>query len=362
MVKKKNKKIDKFCYELEIKQMIKKLKVFECYAGYGGCSFGLEKANIDFEIVGYSEIKDSVIEIYNKNHYNYKKGYKELIKNYGDITKIDPKDLPNFDLISGGFPCQDVSLAGKRDLSKGRTMSVFDMLEIIRVKKPKYCILENVKGIFSIRGGDLLREIIRELKAMGYAVSYKILNTLEHGIPQNRERVFICCERGINNFGFNPFPKKEPLNLLLKDLLEDDVDEKYYLDEKNYESLKKSLIRRGKDLKNLIRDKSALCLMSRHPSRCFHDTTLIVQKPRGFNKGGVHKVCPTIGCNSWQHNNYLLKDNRLRILTPKETFRLMGFVNDDIDIDGFSDTQLYEASGNGWDVNLVSKIFERWLK
>ena len=351
----------------------KKLRLFECYAGYGGCSFGLERANIDFEIVGYSEIKDSVIEIYNKNHYNYKlKGYKELIKNYGDITKIDPKKLPDFDLISGGFPCQDVSLAGKRDLSKGRTMSVFDMLEIIRVKKPKYCILENVKGIFSIRGGEFLREIIRELKAMNYAVSYKILNTLEHGIPQNRERVFICCELGRDTFGFNPFPSKEPLNLLLKDLLEDNVDEKYYLDEKNYDSLKKSLKRRGKDLKNLIRDKSALCLMSRHPSRCFHDTTLIVhsKQPRsGKGKGGkghLMKVGDSSYCVDTKNSQYIefldLDKNRLRILTPKETFRLMGFINDDININGFSDTQLYEASGNGWDVNLVSKIFRKWLK
>ena len=104
------------------------------------------------------------------------------------------------------------------------------------------------------------------------------------------------------------------------------------MNEKNYESLKHSLKRRGKELKNLIRKESALCLMSRHPSRCFHDTTLI-------------KV-----------------GNRLRILTPKETFRLMGFVNDEINIDGFSDTQLYEASGNGWDVNLVSKIFSNWLR
>lgn len=93
----------------------------------GGCSFGLQKAKIPFEVVGHSEIKQSVIQIYNRNHQNYfvdRNGEvdgMELIRNYGDITKINPHDLPDFDLISGGFPCQDVSLAGLRDLSKGRT-------------------------------------------------------------------------------------------------------------------------------------------------------------------------------------------------------------------------------------------------
>lgn len=320
------------------KKMKERLRVFECYAGYGGCSFALKKAEIDFEIVGFSEIKKSVIDIYNKNHLDYyydRKGEVDgfsLIHNYGDITKINPEELPDFDLISGGFPCQDVSLAGKRDLNKGRTLSVFKMLEIIRIKKPKYCLLENVKGIFSIRDGGLLREIIRELKSIGYAVSYKLLNSLDYGIPQNRERVFICCELDKETFGFNPFPGKEPLNLLLKDLLEDNVDDKYFLNEENFNSLTRALERRGKEIKNLIRGDSALCLMSRHPSRCFHDTTLI-------------KV-----------------EKRLRILTPRETFRLMGFVNDEIKIDGFSDSQLYEASGNGWEINVVSKIFRKWLK
>ena len=329
---------------------MKKIKHFSCYSGFGGCEFALQQAEIPFEVVGHSEIKKSVIAIYNKNHFNFNGVNVDIIKNkyafrqfentdelvnpknYGDITKINPEELPDFDLISGGFPCQDVSLAGLRDLSKGRTTSVFKMLDIIRIKKPKYCILENVKGIISMLNGELLREIVRQLKSMGYAVSYKLVNSLDYGIPQNRERVFICCELGRNPFGFNPFPNKESLKLKLKDLLEDEVDEKYYLNEKNKESLKRSLKRRGKELKGLVRNENALCLMSRHPSRCFHDATLI-------------KV-----------------GDRLRILTPKENFRLQGFVKDEIKIDGFSDNQLYEAAGNGWDKSLVSKIVNGWIK
>jgi len=189
------------------------LRVFECYAGYGGCSFALRKANINHKVVGYSEIKPSAIKLYEQNH-------KDLI-NYGDITKIDPKNLPNFDLISGGFPCQDVSIAGRRDLTKGRTDTIWDMLNIIKVKKPKYILLENVKGIISMQKGEYLQSILREIKALGYTISYKLVNSLDYGIPQNRERVYFCCELNREAFGFNPFPKKEELNLFLKDILQE---------------------------------------------------------------------------------------------------------------------------------------------
>lgn len=317
---------------------MKRIKLFECYSGYGGCSFALKKANIPFEIVGHSEIKQSVINIYNQNHFSY--GYDakgevdslEHVPNYGDITEINPEDLPDFDLISGGFPCQDVSLAGLRDLSKGRTTSVFKMLDIIRVKKPKYCILENVKGILSMLNGELLKEIIRQLKAMGYAVSYQLLNSLEHGTPQNRERVFIVCELNRQPFGFSPFPNKEPLQFTLNDLLDKEVEEKYYLNEKNLKSLDHHLKRKEKSIKGLIRTRTALCLGCRHPSKSLHDATLI-------------KV-----------------GNRLRILTPNECKKAQGFIGIDLITKGCTDSQIYEALGNGWDINLVAKIFSIWLK
>lgn len=354
---------------------MEKLKVFECYSGFGGCSFALNKAKIPFEVVGHSEIKNSVLAIYNENHNYMYQGMNVVPKNYGDITKINPEELPDFDLISGGFPCQDVSLAGLRDLSKGRTKSVFKMLDIIRIKKPKYCLLENVKGIISMLDGELLREIIRQLKSMGYAVSYKLVNSLDYGNPQNRERVYICCELEKEAFGFNPFPQKEKLNIFLKDILEDEVDNKYYLNKKNFESLTRSLKRRDKDMKNLIRKDTALCLMARHPSKCFHDTTLIVhsKQPRtGKGKGGkghLMKVGNTSYCIDTGNSQYIeliynADDDKydLRILTPRECFRLMGFTNDEINIGGFKDNQLYEAAGNGMDTNLLSKIFIRWFK
>lgn len=333
---------------------MEKLKLFECYAGYGGASFGLKKANIPFECVGYSEINEKVIDIYNKNHAN--------ITNYGDITKIDIKDLPNFDLITGGFPCQDVSIAGLRDLQKGRTKTVFKMLDIIKEKKPTYCLLENVEGILTILNGELLREIVRQLKSMGYAVSYELLKSKDYGTPQKRPRVWIAAELNKQPFGFNPFPKKEELTFYVKDILEKEVDKKYFPSEKMLDYWKT----RVKDWSGVIEEVFPTLTVS----KATLDNNWVIchsRYPRTGNpkKGGTGQLsCAdgtsyTIDCGNSQFIETFEKG--FRYLTPKECFRLMGFFNDEIDIEGFSDTQLYKAAGNGWDVNLVSKIFKKWF-
>ena len=368
------------------------IKVFECYAGYGGASFALKKAGIPYETVGFSEISKGAIDLYNLNHWkrqrmgdglSYAKGkypehLKVLPKNYGDITKIDASKLPDFDLITGGFPCQDVSIAGLRDLSKGRTKTVFKMLEIIRMKKPKYCLLENVKGLLSMLDGKLLAEIRRQLMSMGYGVSYKVLNSREHGVPQNRERVWICAEMGKSMFGFSPFPKKEELKIFVKDILEDTPDERHYLTDSNLKSMARGLDRRGKKLFNNlgIQRGVANCLTTHDPKRALHDTTIICAS-RGRNPDDQSDRTPGApteqileyredGCSNClttvQKDNYLQHEDKLRTLTPRECFRLMGFLDDDIEFGDLSNSRLYSAAGNGWDINVVSKIFEIWFK
>ena len=125
------------------------IKLFEMFAGFGGASFALKKAGIPFECVGYSEIDKYAIQCYEQNHCN-KEEYPdddgipfEVLEphNYGDCSKIDLKDLPDFDLLTGGFPCQDVSIAGKRDLSKGRTNLYLEILKIAKIKKPMFMVL-----------------------------------------------------------------------------------------------------------------------------------------------------------------------------------------------------------------------------
>jgi len=137
--------------------------------------------------VGYSEIDKYAIQVYEK-HFNH--------ANLGDITKIKEKTLPDFDLLVGGFSCQPFSIAGKR---KGfedlRGQVVFDIIRILRAKKPKMFLLENVKGLLSHNGGTTMEIICEELCESGYALDFEVLNSKNFGVPQNRERVFIIGKR-----------------------------------------------------------------------------------------------------------------------------------------------------------------------
>ena len=148
---------------------MKELKVFEAFAGYGGASFGLKKAGISHKVVGYSENDKFAVELYAANHPG--------IQNFGDITKIDPINLPDFDLFTGGFPCQPFSSVG---LGKGeedtRGTLFHDILRICEAKKPKHVLLENVKGLLTRKHGKSFSTIINKLEDIGYTVSHALLN------------------------------------------------------------------------------------------------------------------------------------------------------------------------------------------
>ena len=357
---------------------MKELKLFSTYTGYGGAEWALKKADIPFEVIGYSEIHKGQIKIYEQNFKDH--------KNYGNITDIDANNLPDFDIVTGGFPCQDVSIAGLRDLSKGRTKSIFKLLDIIKIKKPKYVLLENVEGILSMLDGELIKEIIRFLKKCGYAVSYKLLYSKNHGTPQNRPRVFIAAELGRDSFLFNPFPQKEELKLTVTDLLEKEVDKKYYLTQKQINRIIERSVKRNKPLGTRLNPTCATTLTTNDPNgnpcdsiyvntitsgdyshQCYHNQFIIHSKqPRtGKGSGGSgplsrdDNIAYTIDTTNSQ---FIIKEGMIRVLTPKECFRLQGFFNDEINIKGFSDSSLYFSAGNGWDINLVSKIFTKWFK
>jgi DNA-cytosine methyltransferase len=415
------------------------LKIFETFAGYGGASFALKKARIPFECVGYSEINKYAIQCYEQNH----KG----VKNFGSIKDIDPNKLPDFDVLTGGFPCQDVSLAGNRDLTKGRTMLINDVFRIIKVKKPKYVVLENVRGLLSMK--ELWDGIRHTLQKLGYGVSYKILNSKEHGIPQNRERIFIICKFGGWEFMEFMFPTPIKLNLFVKDILEKKVDKKYNLSEKSIKKMiehKKrnkengngfgaswfdgsethfNTIRAGDNLQYInvhsLQSRSAdrpsltkecpcgskklyqkccgvpsgtghlskddgtiFCLDSANSQaieiigglqdhQIFRKDGVSPRLTKAMGDGGGHtpiinKVSPCLTTElshstgkDWNALRFKKVTGEFRRLTPKECFRLMGFVDDNINLEGLSNTQCYKLAGNGWDVNLVSKIFKNLI-
>ena len=154
------------------------------FSGIGGFEYGLQQSKHEFENVGFSEIDKYAVSIYERHYPNH--------TNYGDATKINTKDLQDFEFLVGGFPCQAFSIAGKRKgFNEARGTLFFEIARVLKDKRPKYFLLENVKGLLSHEGGATLQTIFEVLDELGYDVSWAIYNSKDYGVPQNRERIFI---------------------------------------------------------------------------------------------------------------------------------------------------------------------------
>lgn len=307
------------------------LRVFEAFAGYGGASFGLKRANIPHKIIGYSENDKFAIEFFENNH--------PSIFNYGDITKIDPNELPDFDLFTGGFPCQPFSQVG---LSKGeediRGTLFYDIIRICEATRPKHILLENVKGLISNRHGKTLETIKQRLTTLGYDVIIELLNSKDYGIPQNRERVWIYAYHGTLPKGFRLDPPKEKLKLFFKDLLDKKPDKALFKNQKQIERLKELY---GLDFK--VTEPSCADLYNKNIRK--DGITITILEPHHNKMRIVHPP----------KNNELL----VRNYSIAEHFRLMGFKDEKINFGSQSYSQLCKRAANGWDINLVAKIFKQ---
>lgn len=291
------------------------------FAGNRTPMFSLKKAGYNPISVGYSEIKKAAIEISELNFPND--------KNWGDCTKINPEELPDFDLLTAGFPCQDVSSIGLNDLSKGRTILFDEIIRIAEVKQPKFMLLENVKGLLSNKHKDFFEHILNELNRIGYDFKYKLLTSTDYNTPQKRQRVFfVCWLKGLgsknnkNYYNFE-FPKEEQyIN-----------DWHNYIDDKiNFKKVNKTP----------SRDKMRIkCKNITNEKWCY----TITQKQDRFPNAGIIDY-----------------DDYYRFLTPKEQFRLMGFFEDEIKLPNLGKGALESLAGDGWDMNLVSKIFKNMFK
>ena len=308
----------------------KELKVFEAFAGYGGATYGLKKANIPFKTIGYSEIDKHAIEFYNNNHPG--------IRNYGDITKIDPDEIPDFDLFTGGFPCQPFSSVG---LNKGeddiRGTLFYDILRICDKKRPKHVLLENVKGLRTNRHGQTLKTIVKSLRELGYDVFCELLNSKDYGIPQNRDRLWIYGYNGSLPLTFRLDPVKEKLKIFFEDLLDKNPDEELFKNQKQISRLKELyeldfIVSKPScaDLynKNIRKDRISITILEPH-----HNKMRVVHPPK---KGKL----------------------KVRKYSITEHFRFMGFKDENINFGNQSYQQLCKMAANGWDINLVSKIYK----
>ena len=206
------------------------MKVLSLFSGIGAFEKALDNLQIPYELAGFSEVDKYAVKSYCAIH-----GVDESM-NLGDITKIDEKALPkDIDLITYGFPCQDISLAGKQkglfndDGTQTRSGLFFEALRVIETTQPRVAIAENVKNLTGKKFKEQFALVLESLDEAGYNNYWKVLNAKDYGIPQNRERVFIISIRKDIDKGYE-FPKPFPLQLRLKDMLDDDVDEKFYLD------------------------------------------------------------------------------------------------------------------------------------
>ena len=222
------------------------LKLLSLFTGIGAFEKALERLNIDYELVGFSEIDKFAIKSYCAIH-NVPEN-----KNLGDITKINIDKIPDFDLLTWGFPCQDISIAGRMEGIKKGTRSglYYEGYKILKAKRPGISIIENVKNLTSKRFKEQFETILKDIEELGYNNYWQVLNAKNYSVPQNRERIFIVSIRkdiDKNNF---VFPSSVELKLKLKDLLEDTVDDKFYLTENGIGRLIKKNNKLLKDCQN----------------------------------------------------------------------------------------------------------------
>lgn len=346
---------------------MEKLKVLELFGGIGACSKALKKLGINYEITDYVEIDKYAVKSFNAIH----------------NTNFEPQDITTWDknidvdLIMHGSPCQDFSLAGSQaggDEGSGtRSSLMYETIRIVEKLKPKYVIWENVKNVISKKHKHNFDNYLNKMEELGYKNYWQVLNAKDYGIPQNRERVFTVSIRNditivLEDNRYFEFPPKQELKLKLKDMLEDKVDEKYYLSEK---------------MMNYVLDNNETQKGTKWEGRVDNDTlnsniahTLSVRGAGGSQRAGVSnfivddyddeikvKELKLKINNSNDAMGAIINDLRIRKLTPKECWRLMGFDDEDFEKAEKvnSNTQLYKQAGNSIVVNVLMAIFKELL-
>ena len=443
-------------------QPSKPIRLLSLFSGIGAFEKALDRENIPYELANFCEIDKFAVKSYCAVHGVFED------KNLGDISKVDTSNIPDCDLVTYGFCCQDISVAGKQaGIIAGVTRSglLYEALRIIEAKKPSYAICENVKNLVGKKFKPDFDKLLFMLDELGYNSYWQVLNAKDYGIPQNRERVFVISIRKDIDNGTFEFPKKFPLELRLKDMLENEVDEKFYLTPKQIKCLNVNEPK-GTDILHVDNTKSggqksdiiladgiSSCLNAtdyKQPKQivdnpAYESVTQVNENYAMLNGGKIGKmhdisrrayyedsVAPTIhtsgggnqepkvivtdqqivdsipDSNSYNkrkaqemldkkgylpefhvpYNSLEVKetsptlttfsghftgsgsvmykhDFRIRKLTPKECWRLMGF--DDSDFDkakaaGISASQLYKQAGNSIVVNVLQYIFRNLFK
>lgn len=322
-----------------------KPKFIDLFSGIGGLRLAFE--SVEADCVYSAEIDAHAIEMYKVNFGD---------NSEQDIREIIPENLPDFDILCAGFPCQAFSICGKQkgfqDATRGTLF--FDILRIVRAKLPKIIVLENVQHLEKHDKGNTLFVIVKTLNELGYSVSYKVLNARDYGVPQNRERIVIVCNRNGLLFDFDkletnrvesmkPFLDKSGVFEVLNEC------EYTLLNKTEIKQQKSGLIfcgYRNKKIRNTgVRDGTE------HLSRVHK------QPNRIYSSSGIH---PTLASQEKSGRYYIYDNGIARKLTLKECYRFMGFP-DDFKLVG-SKAKLYERIGNSVCVPMFKEIAKEIIK
>lgn len=385
------------------------LRIFSTFTGIGGFEYGIEQAvntitrrpgyekeserpgiqtgdgklydrhPSDARIIGYSEVDRYAISVYEK-HYRG-------VKNYGDITKIDAEQLPDFDCLVGGFPCQAFSAAGRRGgFNDTRGTLFFDLARILRAKRPRLFVFENVKGLLSHDGGKTIRVIVATITELGYDLQWQIVNSKNNGVPQNRERIIL-----VGHLRGTPRPEVFPLSG------GDPASPREDTEIRDVAQTVTASYQKGWKGSHVLVD----ALYASRPARIYKKIApTVINYGSGGNKMPMvvdykHPKSETrrgrlkegyVGTLDTDVQTGILEGSEIRRLTPLECERLQGFPDNwtkigtvectkrncercaivpadmvhmvDVEI---SDAQRYKMAGNAVTTNVIQAVFERIL-
>lgn len=315
------------------------LKCASFFAGVGGIDKGFENTGF-FKTIYANEIDEYPAKTF---EYNF-----DIRVDCRDIHSVQSSEIPDFDVMLAGFPCQAFSIAGLRkgfEDEKGRGTLFFELVRIFKEKKPSIIFLENVKNLVGHDNGNTFSVILEELKKEDYSVKYAVLNAMEYGnVPQNRERIYIVAFKNETYFKNFEFPMPIKLTSKLSDIIdfENKVDDKYYYTEGKYKG-----------------DLYAKLL------EAMDDENAIYQWRRKYVRKNMSGVVPTLTANQGEggHNVCLVKTKYgIRKMTPHECFNTQGFPKDFILPTKMSDARLYKQAGNSVCVSVIQRIAEQIIK
>lgn len=312
-----------------------KLRCASFFAGVGGIDLGFEQTGA-FETVYANELDPYPCETYELNS--------KIKVDNRDIRSVETSEIPDFDVMLAGFPCQAFSVAGLRkgfDDEKGRGTLFFELVRIIKAKKPSIVFLENVKNLVGHDNGNTFAVILEYLKNEGYQVKHRVLNAMEYGnVCQNRERIYIVAFKDENAYKNFEFP--DPVKLTSK--LSDIIDFKKKLDDKYYYTAGKY---KGDIYEQLV--------------AAMDDEDAVYQWRRKYVRKNKSGVVPTLTANQGEggHNVCLVKTKHgIRKMTPHECFNTQGFPKD-FKLPAQAESRLYKQAGNSVCVSVIHRIAEK---